>query len=305
MANINNYINAARASLNSANQIESALADNKIRFANMAVSAIDAEAQEVAQAVRSKSQVVDAKTNAEATVQGAQIRNEADKSVDKSLNEATRNVRKAGMIAAGANSLAMANYFSNKKDQPNDMLTLMGNQMNTLQDQQAQLVKDKARIESEYAERLKALSKTNSQSQSSKDSPSVSADVSANHSARPGNRMSKPEILKLAVNSGFSPEDAQIVYGIAGGESGFDPTNSTIRSGLYKKEGEDSVGLMQINWGYHKDRGWLQNLGINKREDLFDPVKNMKAAKYLHSGSGGFGDWTVYDTGNYLNYINK
>ena len=34
---------------------------------------------------------------------------------------------------------------------------------------------------------------------------------------------------------------------------------------------------MQINWGYHKDKGWLQGLGINKREDLFDPVKNMKA----------------------------
>lgn len=305
MANINNYINAAAASLNSANKIESALADNKIRFANMGVAAVNADANEVVQALRSKSAVDNAKTNANATVQGAQLQYDTDKSIDKSLDAARSNVRKAGMLAAGANSLAMANYLSNKKDQPNDMLTLMNNQMNMLQEQQTSLKADEARINSEYAERLKAMSTTNSQSQSSQDSPSVSPDVSANHSARPGNKMSKPEILKLAVNSGFSPEDAQIVYGIAGGESGYDPTNSTKRSGLYKKDGEDSVGLMQINWGYHKDRGWLQGLGINKREDLFDPVKNMKAAKYLHSGSGGFGDWTVYNNNDYLNYINK
>jgi hypothetical protein len=52
-------------------------------------------------------------------------------------------------------------------------------------------------------------------------------------------------------------QQAGVVVGIAGGESGFDPTNSTRRSGLFKTDGEDSVGLMQINWGYHKDRGWL------------------------------------------------
>jgi len=116
-------------------------------------------------------------------------------------------------------------------------------------------------------------------------------------------KLPKSSIRQLAIDQGFTPEDAGIVVGIAGGESGYDPTNSTIRSGLYKREGEDSVGLMQINWGFHKDSGWLQSLGINKREDLFDPVKNMKAAKYLHSGSGGFSDWTVYDKGIYKDYM--
>ena len=69
------------------------------------------------------------------------------------------------------------------------------------------------------------------------------------------------------------------------------------------KTGEDSVGLMQINWGYHKDKGWLQSLGINSREDLFDPAKNMKAAKYLYDGRGNFGDWTVYNKGIYKDYL--
>jgi len=116
-------------------------------------------------------------------------------------------------------------------------------------------------------------------------------------------KLPKSSIRQLAIDQGFTPAQAGVVVGIAGGESGYDPTNSTIRSGLYKKEGEDSVGLMQINWGYHKDSGWLQDLGITKREDLFDPVKNMKAAKYLHSGSGGFSDWSVYNNNDYQQHM--
>ena len=116
-------------------------------------------------------------------------------------------------------------------------------------------------------------------------------------------KLPKSSIRQLAIDQGFTPEQAGVVVGIAGGESGFDPTNSTVRSGLYKQSGEDSVGLMQINWGYHKDSGWLQDLGITKREDLFDPVKNMKAAKYLHSGSGGFSDWSVYNNNDYQQHM--
>ena len=120
--------------------------------------------------------------------------------------------------------------------------------------------------------------------------------------------MSKAQIKQLAINAGFSPSEASTVVGIAGGESGFDPTNSTKRpipgrKNLFEQTGEDSVGLMQINWGYHKDKGWLQKLGITKREDLFDPIKNMKAAKYLYDGRGNFGDWTVYNEGLYQQHL--
>jgi len=114
--------------------------------------------------------------------------------------------------------------------------------------------------------------------------------------------MSRQQVIDIAVSAGFTPEQAYTVSQIGMGESGRDPTNSTERSGLRARTGEDSVGLMQINWGYHKDRGWLQKLGINKREDLFDPVLNMKAAKYLYDQRGNFNDWTVYTKGIYLNY---
>lgn len=115
--------------------------------------------------------------------------------------------------------------------------------------------------------------------------------------------MSHKQVIKAAMAAGFSEKQARIVSAIATGESGRDPTNSTRRSGLYAQTGEDSVGLMQINWGYHKDSGWLQKLGITKREQLFDPATNLKAAKYLHDGSGGFSDWTVYTKGIYQGYM--
>ena len=115
--------------------------------------------------------------------------------------------------------------------------------------------------------------------------------------------LTKAQVKDYALAAGFNPSEASTVVGIAGGESRRDPTNNTKRSGLFKERGEDSVGLMQINWGYHKDRGWLQNLGITSREQLFDPATNMKAAKYLYDGSGNFSDWTVFNEGIYKGWL--
>jgi len=114
---------------------------------------------------------------------------------------------------------------------------------------------------------------------------------------------SREQVTQLAIDEGFTPEEAVIVQAIAKGESAWDTTNNTKRSGLYAETGEDSVGLMQINWGYHKDKGWLQKLGITKREDLLDPVLNMRAAKYLYDQARSFNDWTVFTSGEYQNNL--
>ena len=128
MANINNYINAAAASLNSASEIERTLADNKIRFADMGAEQVSASAADAVQAISSNADVQNAKTNAAAVKEGAEILNSRDESIEQSRGT----IRKAGLLAAGANSLAMANYLSNKKDQPNDMLTYMNDQRSAL-----------------------------------------------------------------------------------------------------------------------------------------------------------------------------
>lgn len=130
-------------------------------------------------------------------------------------------------------------------------------------------------------------------------------DLSSVPDPTPGARLSKDQVRKLAIQAGFSPTQANTIVGISGAESGRDPTNSTKRSGLMAATGEDSVGLMQINWGYHKNRGWLQKLGITSRAQLFDPALNMKAAKYLYDGRGNFGDWSVYNSGKYKSHLQK
>ena len=136
------------------------------------------------------------------------------------------------------------------------------------------------------------------------DSPAVSSAPAAAEPAL-GGQLSKSQVRKLALGAGFSPSEAATVVGIAGAESRRIPSNSTKKSGLYQRPNEDSVGLMQINWGYHKNRGWLQKLGITKREQLFDPATNMKAAKYLYDGRGNFGDWSVYNSGKYREWLQQ
>ena len=119
------------------------------------------------------------------------------------------------------------------------------------------------------------------------------------------NKKSKQEIREAALRVGFTPEQASTVVGIAGGESTYDAFNDTKKSGLYKRDGEDSVGIMQINWGYHSKNNpdFLKRLGVTKREQLYDLNTNLKVAKALHDQYGDFRDWTVWKDGSYKGFM--
>ena len=297
MANVNNYIAAGRASVQKALIARKALSDNKTDFGALGEEAIKAERDKKIAVIQANAKVANAATDAMTQVKGANIRVDRDKSIAAS----ERGARKAGMLAAGAQALGVANYLNNKKDKPNEQLSLIEQQLAKF-NQRAEEARNK--INSIDGETYKAPDSTQSSNLDTTkpdQGESVSTKTSAQQSYSANGVMSKQAIKDLAIATGFNPDQAGIVVGIAGGESGYDPTNSTrrLKGGLYDTTGEDSVGLMQINWGYHKDKGWLQKLGINSREDLFDPVKNMKAAKYLHDGRGGFGDWTVYNENIY------
>ncbi len=299
MANVNNYIAAGRASVKKNLMARKALSDNKTDFGALGQEAIKAERDKKIAVIRSNAQVANAASDAMTQVKGAEIRVDRDKSIANSR----RSVRKAGMLAAGAQALGMANYLNKKKDETNPMLanyqSLIDKNSGRLADAD-QKIADAQSVLDGFKDTSGKPSATEPTSQTDQGSP-VSTSISAQQSSSADGVMSKQDIKDLAIGAGFTPDQAGIVVGIAGGESGYDPTNSTkrLKGGLYDTTGEDSVGLMQINWGYHKDSGWLQGLGINSREDLFDPVKNMKAAKYLYDGRGGFGDWTVYNEGLY------
>ena len=79
------------------------------------------------------------------------------------------------------------------------------------------------------------------------------------------------EILQLAMDAGFSFEEAQTATGIALAESNGEPTKWT------KNDSGGAYGLWQIS-GVNKQ--WaIDNIeGINSVEDLYDPVLNSKAA---------------------------
>jgi hypothetical protein len=66
--------------------------------------------------------------------------------------------------------------------------------------------------------------------------------------------------------------------------------------------GDNSYGLWQINMINELGPKRLRQFGIRKNEDLFEPGTNARAARKLY-GAQGFGAWSVYRSGAYLQYL--
>lgn len=96
----------------------------------------------------------------------------------------------------------------------------------------------------------------------------------------------KAQLVQLATDAGFP--DPNLAAAIAMSESGGNP-------GVPGDQG-DSLGLWQINWPAHYDKGFSQ-------EDLLTPEGNAAAAKAVYDEAGGFGPWTDYGNGNYEKYL--
>ena len=68
---------------------------------------------------------------------------------------------------------------------------------------------------------------------------------------------------------------------IAWRESGYQP----------RAQSQCCSGLFQIYYDVHK--GWLADLGIDSRNDLYDPRTNAEAALALYQRAGGWGPWAL------------
>ena len=316
---VGNYATSAKAVTQASDQIFDAAMSNKPDFTAISKEAIKGRSLERRAVTEAEGRV--AQAGLEAFTKAKRTKNDVESA--KRINDIKRPAKRMAGIVAGLGALTTGyvTMEENKKTKAENE-QLRAERDAIYQKQENRWAESDKRYEQMMSEwRSSAKDSTTPPSSTTtpssggttppssstkpiKPSSTVSSDISAQHSFDPGKKMTKAQIKQLAQSVGFNPEAAGIVVGIAGGESGYDPTNSTRRSGLYAKTGEDSVGLMQINWGYHKDSGWLQKLGITKREDLFDPVNNMKAAKYLYDGrKGGFGDWTVYNKNIYKDYL--
>jgi hypothetical protein len=103
--------------------------------------------------------------------------------------------------------------------------------------------------------------------------------------------LTREQVARYAANAGFSGEALVHAVAIAFREShgvpgALNPDSST---------GDNSFGLMQINMIGNLEASRLASFGISKKEDLYDPQKNMDAAFQLYSGRNNtFYDWGPY-----------
>ena len=290
-----NYIAAGRNAAEQSASFAKTAADNAPDFQSLSEESIRQEAKNYDDAVKNAASIINSSTVAQRDIDLSKAKVE----IYEAEKEGERGVRKAGLLVKGAGALGSALTKEPERKLRQTDTSLLQSEYNRLTG-----IKDEANAKAESIMGEEYTPSTPSQSTGE----DVSTNISAQSSFDPNKVMSKNQVFDLAKSQGFNDSDARTVVGISGGESGRDPSNSTKREipgrqNLWQSQGEDSVGIMQINWGYHKDRGWLQKLGITKREQLLDPVTNMKAAKYLHTNSKGFSDWTVYNEGIYKDFL--
>ena len=126
-------------------------------------------------------------------------------------------------------------------------------------------------------------------------SPPSSGEQAAYTAPAAGKIYTKGELEALAVQGGFSQDQAPLVAQIAMGESGGDPT-------AFNGEGRDqSYGIMQINMLGDMGPERRQQFGISSNEQLNDPLTNMRAAHAIYQQQG-WGAWGAYTNGSYANH---
>ena len=112
------------------------------------------------------------------------------------------------------------------------------------------------------------------------------------------------QLERLAIEGGFTPEQAKIMAAIALAES----SGRARALNDDRKTGDLSYGLWQINMIDYPDyklgeerRGKLQ---LTNNDELYNPAVNVKAAKMIFDEQG-YDAWSVYKTGAYKKFLPK
>ena len=123
-----------------------------------------------------------------------------------------------------------------------------------------------------------------------------------------GATYSQGQLMGIAIEAGFTTEQAHIMSAIAMAESGGRIAIDTVQSGLDpNKEREFSIGAFMINVQAHQDK--LDRNGFTE-DDLRDPRKAIIIAKEVYdeavtAGRDGFAPWSVYTNGRYNEFMNS
>jgi hypothetical protein len=96
-------------------------------------------------------------------------------------------------------------------------------------------------------------------------------------------------LVDVLTRAGFRGSALKTAFGIAKRESGG-------RNDAYNGDtgtGDQSYGLFQINMLGQMGPARRQQFGLQRNEDLFDPVRNAKAAFRMSNGGRDFGAWGI------------
>lgn len=110
--------------------------------------------------------------------------------------------------------------------------------------------------------------------------------------------MNAASIAGAAKAGGFPDSEIPLAVAIALAESGGNPRahNSTPP--------DNSYGLWQINMIGPLGPARRATFGLQSNEELFDPVKNARAALSVRR-SQGWGAWSVYTNGSYKRFLTE
>ena len=108
------------------------------------------------------------------------------------------------------------------------------------------------------------------------------------------------ELEAMARMAGFDPSISPVMAAIGLAESSGNPYAHN------PKYPDNSYGLFQINMldrpGYMMGQERRNRYGLRSNEELFDPMKNLQAAKDIYD-SQGLGAWSVFKSGAYKQYL--
>jgi len=225
---------------------------------------------------------------------------------DKKTRGFEKKSKMTGMLAGGAALIGYGAMGLNKKEEPNEVANSL---QSLIAKKQARIKNIEQQLDAVRSMTFKETPKSNT-SNSTSDSTSSSTPTSSGSSkpissaqfdGKKGN-YSVADMTRLAEEAGFTPEQARVMGAIgmaeSGGRAAID-TSQTIDPG---KNNEYSIGLFQVNAQAHGDK--LTKLGYSE-DDLRDPRKAAQVAKMVYDEVGSFKPWSVFKSGDYLQYLPK
>ena len=274
-ANVNNYISAGRAAVNSAVKSRAALARNKPRYDELGTEAIKAAADEHVAAMKANAKVANAGLNAIAEVKDTAN----DAKAAKKVQDIKRGARKAGMLAGGVALLGAGVAMNRKKDEPDAMLShydkLRNKYDSQITDSNSKIAEAQAHLDSFKDTKLKGGSTDSSSTSTS--TPTGTGGTKAAGGSKTGLRM-----MNDLIKDGYSPVSAAAIAGNAQHESAGFTAHEEFSPNSYGTKGAGFIQWTNSRRTQFED--WNKNQGL-------DPTSYEGNYGYLkHEMEGGSGN---------------